>query len=254
MSHQCSSMFPSQIRRLHVLHVRTQAPRSYGRNIWNTQTRVSSVRSANDGASSVADRDRVATMARVGSAVQGRGNIPTMADILLLARSATERAAQWENPEPAEGAGKRSRARPHIPGRDEGCARASTPASTAHAAFDRSRTPPRHSARGVGRRLADSNLGAESGGVISGEMSEPASGRASPTLGDRLTDDFNKVRICSRPRARRRTHARRAPSGLNVRASTPRAPHRKDPFGSPRLMHLPFWAPAPRPPRPVPTS
>ena len=87
MSHQRSSMFPSQIRRLHVLHVRRQAPRSSGRNIWNTQTRVSSVRSANDGASSVADRDRVATMARVGSAVQGRGNIPTFADILLLARS-----------------------------------------------------------------------------------------------------------------------------------------------------------------------
>ena len=76
MSHQRSSMFPSQIRRLHVLHVRRQAPSSSGRNIWNTQTRVSSVRSANDGASSVADRDRVATMARVGSAVQGRGNIP----------------------------------------------------------------------------------------------------------------------------------------------------------------------------------
>ena len=86
MSHQRSSMFPSQIRRLHVLHVRRQAPRSSGRNIWNTQTRVSSVRSANDGASSVADRDRVATMARVGSVVQGRGNIPIFC--CSLARSA----------------------------------------------------------------------------------------------------------------------------------------------------------------------
>jgi len=26
-------------------------------------------------------------------------------------------------------------------------------------------------------------------------MSETASGRASPTIGDRLTDDFNKVRV-----------------------------------------------------------
>ena len=164
MSHQRSSMFPSQIRRLHVLHVRRQAPSSSGRNIWNTQTRVSSVRSANDGASSVADRDRVATMARVGSAVQCRGCEVTFRlwPILVFCCWLDQRAAQWENPEPAEGAGKRSGARPHIPGRDEGCARASTPASTAHAAFDRSRTPPSHSARGVGRRLATLNLGAES--------------------------------------------------------------------------------------------
>jgi hypothetical protein len=85
-------------------------------------------------------------------------------------------------------------------------------------------------------------------------MSEPASGRASPTLGDRLTDDFNKVRICSRLRARHRTHTRRAPSGLNVRASTPRAPsHRKDPFGSP-VHASPFLGTGAASVRPVPTS
>ena len=99
MSHQCSSMFPSQIRRLHVLHVRRQAPSSSGRNIWNTQTRVSSVRSANDGASSVADRDRVATMARVGSAVQGRGNIPNCGRYFAVGRI-DQRAAVWNIPNP----------------------------------------------------------------------------------------------------------------------------------------------------------
>ena len=252
MSHQCSSMFPSQIRRLHVLHVRRQAPSSSGRNIWNTQTRVSSVRSANDGASSVADRDRVATMARVGSAVQGRGNIPTVADILLLARSAsctvgksrTRRGSRKE----VRGTTSHSRTRRRVRARIDTRVDRTRRVRPVENAAESQREGRRSEARGT------LNLGAESGGVISGEMSEPASGRASPTLGDRLTDDFNKVRICSRPRARHRTHARRAPSGLNVRASTPRAPHRKDPFGSPRLMHLPFWAPAPRPPRPVPTS
>ena len=43
-------------------------------------------------------------------------------------------------------------------------------------------------------------------------MSEPASGRASPTLGDRLTDDFNKVRIRYHGHVIESTHGARHPA------------------------------------------
>ena len=79
-------------------------------------------------------------------------------------------------------------------------------------------------------------------------MSETASGRASPTIGDRLTDDFNKVRVrfVSRllltPPSRRSTRPSTSPP-------LARCQHRMDPFEpSPAHAHFPFWAPPLRPP------
>ena len=78
-------------------------------------------------------------------------------------------------------------------------------------------------------------------------MSETASGRASPTIGDRLTDDFNKVRVrfVSRllltPPSRRSTRPSTSPP-------LARCQHRMDPFEpSPAHAHFPFWAPPLRP-------
>ena len=78
-------------------------------------------------------------------------------------------------------------------------------------------------------------------------MSETASGRASPTIGDRLTDDFNKVRVrfVSRllltPPSRRSTRPSTSPP-------LARCQHRMDPFEPPPAhAHFPFWAPPLRP-------
>ena len=78
-------------------------------------------------------------------------------------------------------------------------------------------------------------------------MSETASGRASPTIGDRLTDDFNKVRV--------RFVSRLLPTPPSRRSTRPstspplaRCQHRMDPFEPPPAhAHFPFWAPPVRP-------
>ena len=79
-------------------------------------------------------------------------------------------------------------------------------------------------------------------------MSETASGRASPTIGDRLTDDFNKVRVrfVSRllltPPSRRSTRPSTSPP-------LARCQHRMDPFEPPPgTRAFPLLGTAPPPP------